>query len=132
MATNVTNAAETNLIKAAQMKKVREVDFVEQFGGNILPKLMEVIPGLVQTPQYEGVESVDGGKVNLNITMFVKNKSTAAALRRNHSEEVEKSRISRSNQEVRIRRSCNAHRCKAPERRSERHQNRLLYIPCNH
>ena len=27
----------------------------------------------------EGVESVDGGKVNLNITMFVKNKSKAAA-----------------------------------------------------
>ena len=54
MATNVTNAAETNLIKAAQMKKVREVDFVEQFGGNILPKLMEVLGVTRQIPMMEG------------------------------------------------------------------------------
>jgi hypothetical protein len=54
MATNVTNAAETNLIKAAQMKKVREVDFVEQFGGDILPKLMEVLGVTRQIPMLEG------------------------------------------------------------------------------
>ena len=54
MATNVTNAAETNLIKAAQMKKVREVDFVEQFGGDILPKLMEVLGVTRQIPMMEG------------------------------------------------------------------------------
>ena len=54
MATNVTNAAETNLIKAAQMKKVREVDFVEQFGGNILPKLMEVLGVTRKIPMMEG------------------------------------------------------------------------------
>lgn len=51
---NVTNAAETNLIKAAQMKKVREVDFVEQFGGNILPKLMEVLGVTRKIPMMEG------------------------------------------------------------------------------
>ena len=51
---NVTTSAETNLIKAAQMKKVREVDFVEQFGGNILPKLMEVLGVTRQIPMMEG------------------------------------------------------------------------------
>lgn len=54
MATNVTNAAETNLIKAAQMKKVREVDFVEQFGGNILPKLTEALGVTRKIPMMEG------------------------------------------------------------------------------
>ena len=55
---------------------------VEALLNEELPKLTEVIPGLLQAPQYEGVESVDGGKVNLNITMFVKNKSKTAAFRR--------------------------------------------------
>lgn len=54
MASNVTTAAETNLIKAAQMKKVREVDFVEQFGGNILPKLMEALGVTRKIPMMEG------------------------------------------------------------------------------
>lgn len=54
METNVTNAAETNLIKAAQMRKVREVDFVEQFGGNILPKLMEALGVARKIPMMEG------------------------------------------------------------------------------
>lgn len=51
---NVTTSAETNLIKAAQMKKVREVDFVEQFGENILPKLMEALGVTRQIPMMEG------------------------------------------------------------------------------
>lgn len=51
---NVTTSAETNVIKAAQMKKVREVDFVEQFGGNILPKLMEVLGVTRKIPMMEG------------------------------------------------------------------------------
>jgi uncharacterized protein YqhQ len=55
---------------------------VEALLNEELPKLTEVIPGLLQAPRYEGVESVDGGKVNLNITMFVKNKSKTAAFRR--------------------------------------------------
>ena len=54
MATNVTNAAETNLIKAAQMAKVREVDFVTQFGHNILPKLTEALGVTRQIPMMEG------------------------------------------------------------------------------
>lgn len=54
MATNVTNAAETNLIKAAQMRKVREVDFVERFSGNILPKLMEALGVTRKIPMQEG------------------------------------------------------------------------------
>lgn len=54
MATNVTTSAETNLIKAAQMKKVREVDFVEQFGENILPKLTELLGVTRKIPMMEG------------------------------------------------------------------------------
>lgn len=51
---NVTTSAETNLITAAQMKKVREVDFVEQFGGNILPKLTEILGVTRKIPMMEG------------------------------------------------------------------------------
>ena len=54
MPTNVTNAAETNVIKAAQMAKVREVDFVTQFAHNILPKLMEVLGVTRKIPMMEG------------------------------------------------------------------------------
>lgn len=51
---NVTTTAETNVIKAAQMRKVREVDFVEQFGGNILPKLIEALGVTNKIPMMEG------------------------------------------------------------------------------
>ena len=51
---NVTTSAETNVIKAAQMAKVREVDFVEQFGHNILPKLMEALGVTRKIPMMEG------------------------------------------------------------------------------
>ena len=54
---------------------------VEAMLNEELPKLMDVIPGLLKPPTYEGVESVDGGKVNLNITMFVSNKARSAAFR---------------------------------------------------
>ena len=50
----VETSAETNVIKAAQMAKVREVDFVEQFGGNILPKLMEALGVTRRIPMMEG------------------------------------------------------------------------------
>lgn len=54
MSSNVTTAAETNLIKAAQMAKVREVDFVTQFAHNILPKLMEALGVTRKIPMMEG------------------------------------------------------------------------------
>lgn len=54
MATNVTTGAETNLIKASHMRKVREVDFVERFGHNILPKLMEALGVTRKIPMQEG------------------------------------------------------------------------------
>ena len=52
--TNVTNAAETNLIKADQMAKVREVDFVQRFAHNSLKKLMEVLGVTRKIPMEEG------------------------------------------------------------------------------
>lgn len=51
---NVTTSAEANVIKQAQMAKVREVDFVERFAGNILPKLMEALGVTRKTPMAEG------------------------------------------------------------------------------
>jgi hypothetical protein len=54
MATNVTNAAETNLIKAAQMSRAREVDFVNLFTHSSLNKLMEVLGVTRKIPMMEG------------------------------------------------------------------------------
>lgn len=54
MATNVTNAAETNLIKADDMKKIREVDFVNQFTHSSLAKLIEVLGVTRKIPMAEG------------------------------------------------------------------------------
>lgn len=53
-ATNVTNAAETNLVTAAKMKRVREVDFVQQFTHNSLDKLIEVLGVTRRIPMMEG------------------------------------------------------------------------------
>lgn len=51
---NVVTTAETNLIKAAQMSKVREVDFVNQFTHNSLDKLIEVLGVTRKVPLMEG------------------------------------------------------------------------------
>lgn len=51
---NVVTTAETNLIKAAQMSKVREVDFVNQFTHNNLDKLIEVLGVTRKVPMMEG------------------------------------------------------------------------------
>jgi hypothetical protein len=47
-------AAETNLITAEQIKKVREVDFTNQFAHNHLPKLMEALGVTRKIPMMEG------------------------------------------------------------------------------
>ena len=54
MPTNVTNEAESNLIKKAQMAKVREVDFVKRFTGTILRKLMEALGVTRKIPMQDG------------------------------------------------------------------------------
>ena len=46
--------AEVNAITTAQMKKVREVDFVNQFTHNSLNKLMEVLGVTRKIPMDEG------------------------------------------------------------------------------
>ncbi len=51
---NVTTTAETNLVKAAQMTKAREVDFVAQFTHNSLAKLLEVLGVTRKIPMMEG------------------------------------------------------------------------------
>lgn len=47
-------AAETNLITTAQMKKVREVDFVNQFSHTSLNKLIEALGVTRRIPMMEG------------------------------------------------------------------------------
>lgn len=54
MPTNVTTSAETNLVKAAQMAKAREVDFVNQFTHTSLAKLIEVLGVTRKIPMMEG------------------------------------------------------------------------------
>lgn len=51
---NVITSAETNLITQEQMKKVREVDFVNQFTHNSLNKLIEVLGVTRKIPMMEG------------------------------------------------------------------------------
>lgn len=51
---NVVTTAETNLVKAAQMAKVREVDFVNRFTHNSLEKLIEVLGVTRRIPMMEG------------------------------------------------------------------------------
>lgn len=51
---NVVTTAETNVIKAAQMSKVREVDFVLQFTHNFLPKLIEALGVTRKIAMQEG------------------------------------------------------------------------------
>lgn len=54
MATNVTNEAETNLITTDEMKKIREVDFVNQFTHASLAKLIEALGVTRKIPMMEG------------------------------------------------------------------------------
>lgn len=51
---NVITDAEPNVIKKAQMAKVREVDFVSQFTHNSLAKLIEVLGVARKIPMMEG------------------------------------------------------------------------------
>lgn len=51
---NVVTTAEENLITQEQMKKVREVDFVNQFTHNSLAKLLEVLGVTRRIPMMEG------------------------------------------------------------------------------
>ena len=46
-----------------------------------LPKLKEVVPGLVKEPSYDGVDSLGESSVNLRISIRVKSSSRAVALR---------------------------------------------------
>ena len=46
--------SETNLIKAAQMAKAREIDFVQQFAHNSLAKLIEILGVTRKIPMMEG------------------------------------------------------------------------------
>lgn len=51
---NVTTSAETNVITAEQMKRVREVDFTRQFEHKSIAKLLEVIGVTRRIPMMEG------------------------------------------------------------------------------
>ena len=54
MANEMYTTAETNLIKAAQMTKAREVDFVNKFTHQSLEKLIEVLGVTRKIPMMEG------------------------------------------------------------------------------
>lgn len=54
MPTNVTNAAETNVITTEQMVRAREIDFINRFTENILAKLNEALGVTRKIPMSEG------------------------------------------------------------------------------
>lgn len=54
MANEMYTTAETNLIKANEMRKIREVDFVQQFTHGSLAKLIEVLGVTRKIPMMEG------------------------------------------------------------------------------
>lgn len=54
MPNNLTDAAETNLVVANDMVKVREIDFVSQFSHNSLSKLIEVLGVARKIAMQEG------------------------------------------------------------------------------
>jgi hypothetical protein len=56
MASNVTTAAETNLIKAAALKRAREIDFVKKFSDFNVAKLMEALGTTRKIVKNEGEE----------------------------------------------------------------------------
>lgn len=56
MASNVTTAAETNLIKAAALKRAREIDFVKKFHDFSVAKLMEALGTTRKIVKNEGEE----------------------------------------------------------------------------
>lgn len=51
---NVVTDAETNLIKAAALKKAREIDFTKKFGGFSIPKLMAALGTARKIEMREG------------------------------------------------------------------------------
>ncbi|MBP5379701.1 MAG: hypothetical protein J6Y64_09205 [Ruminococcus sp.] len=51
---NITTAAETNLVEASDLKRVREQDFVRRFEHNSLGKLLEAIGVTRRIPMMEG------------------------------------------------------------------------------
>lgn len=51
---NVVTTAETNLVTAEKMKKIREIDFVNQFTHGSLAKLIEVLGVTRKIPMMEG------------------------------------------------------------------------------
>ena len=52
---NVLTTAETNLVTAAKMKKIREIDFVNQFTHGSLEKLVEVLGKNPDDGRYNNV-----------------------------------------------------------------------------
>ena len=68
MPTNVTNAAETNLIKEAALKRAREIDFVKKFSDFDVAKLMEALGTTRKIVKREGeqmyVYEITGELVN--------------------------------------------------------------------
>lgn len=58
-----------------------ELPEVEEVLAEELPKLMDVIPGLVKPPVYEGVESFEDSSVLLRIAIYVNNSVKYPALR---------------------------------------------------
>ena len=75
------NGEVARMVLKAPISYDADLTEVETILDEELPKLMDVIPGLVKPPQYEGIESLGDSSVNLRIVIFVKNSKKYPALR---------------------------------------------------
>ena len=70
------------MVLKAPISYEADLSRVEAILNEELPKMMDVIPGLVKPPKYEGIDSLGDSSVNLRIVIFVKNSMKYPAIRR--------------------------------------------------
>ena len=75
------NGEVARMVLKAPISYEADLTQVEAILNEELPKMMDVIPGLIKPPAYEGVDSLGDSSVNLRISILVKNASKFPAIR---------------------------------------------------
>jgi small conductance mechanosensitive channel len=75
------NGEVARMVLKAPISYEADLNKVEAILNEELPKMMDVIPGLVKPPAYEGVDKLGDNSVELCITIFVKTSSKMRAIR---------------------------------------------------
>ena len=75
------NGEVARMVLKAPISYEADLSRVEAILNEELPKMMDVIPGLVKPPVYEGVDGLGDSSVDLRITIFVKTQAKFRAIR---------------------------------------------------